>query len=1010
SAPQQSRDSPEPPCLSVGSHQSKDLIKYVDSFSFFKFFTEVLGAVCQNNLKFRLKGKFRWVSEGLTKAGSPTLLNQIYTELLITEGGSGGVNNEHEVRYIEQAARKAKTQEITVGREDIFKPLPGRDKSIRTVMTTGVAGIGKTVLTQKFTLDWAENKTNQETQFIFPFTFRELNYLKGKTYSLVGLVHDFFPETKQAGLCRFDHFRVVFIFDGLDECRLPLDFRSNKTVTDPTESASVDVLLTNLIKGTLLPSAHLWITTRPAAAALVPADCIDRATEVRGFTDLQKEEYFRKRLGDRQHASTIVSHVKMSRSLHIMCHIPVFCWITATVLEDVLNSAEGAQLPKTLTEIYIHFLVIQLKLKNVKYDGRGETDSHWCPQSRDLVECLGKLAFEQLQKGNVIFYESDLTECGIDVTAATVYSGMFTQIFKEEKSLYQTKVFCFIHLSVQEFLAALYVHLRFVEHNVNLLSKQKIKFKWLKQNLNSLHRSAVDEALQIPNGHLDLFLRFLLGLSLQANQTLLRGLLTKQKKKIDPNLSPERNINLLHCLNELKDSSLLEEIQQYLRAGSPDTDDLSPAQWSALVFILLSSEEDLDTFDLKKYSDSEEGVTMLLPVLKASRKALLTARNLSMSNCKLLGSVLSSESSALRELDLSNNNLQQPKMKLLAAGLEIMNSGSCLYRLSGCNLSEGSCRDLALVLSPETSSIKDLDLSDNNIQDSGLLLLSDGLNSPHCQVEVVRLSGCDLSPKSCEVLASALNFRALSLRELELNNNNLGDSGVELLSAALKAPQGSLQTLRSVLRCARLEPGGKLYVLFSPLDACELVLDTNTINRNLKLSDHNRNVTFVAEGQPYIEHPDRFDNWSQLMCENGLTGRCYWEVDWRGDVDISVSYRGICRKGNNADCVFGVNSCSWSLFCSEIKGFSVCHKRNRTLIPHSSPASNRVAVYLDFAAGSLSFYTVASGTMNHLHTFNTTFTEVLFPGFGLWSDKSGSTVSLCSLKKAELGGSSDAQR
>lgn len=188
------------------------------------------------------------------------------------------------------------------------------------------------------------------------------------------------------------------------------------------------------------------------------------------------------------------------------------------------------------------------------------------------------------------------------------------------------------------------------------------------------------------------------------------------------------------------------------------------------------------------------------------------------------------------------------------------------------------------------------------------------------------------------------------------------------------------------------------------------MLDTNTINRNLKLSDHNRKATFVANGQPYVEHPDRFDSWSQLMCENSLTGRCYWEVDWRGDVDISVSYRGICRKGNNADCVFGVNSCSWSLFCSEIKGFSVCHETNRTFIPHSSPAFNRVAVYLDFAAGSLSFYTVASGTMNHLHTFNTTFTEALFPGFGLWSDKSGSTVSLCSLKKAELGGSNDAQR
>lgn len=573
--------------------------------------------------------------DGLTKAQSPTLLNQIYTELLITEGETRGVNNEHEVRHIETVARKAKRQEITIRRDQIFKPLLGRGGTIRMVMTTGVAGIGKTVLTQKFTLDWAENKTNQDTQFLFPFTFRELNYLKGDAYSLVGLVHEFFPETKQAGLCSFDHVWVTFIFDGLDECRLPLNFRSNKTVTDPMESASVDVLLTNIIKGTLLPCARLWITTRPAATGLIPADCIDRITEVRGFTDLQKEEYFRKRLGDGPHASRIISHIKTLRSLHIMCHIPVFCWITAAVLEDALNSTETVELPKTLTEIYIHFLVIQVKRKNVKYDGLGGKDSHCHPRSRDLIECLGKLAFEQLQNGNLIFYESDLTECGIDITAATVYLGISTQIFKEEKSMYHTKVFCFIHLSVQEFLAALYVHLQFVENKVNLFSKQKITFKWLR-DINWLHQSAVDEALQSPNGHLDLFLRFLLGLSLQANQNLLRGLLARTesvsqasqktipylKKKIGPNLSPEKNINLLHCLNELKDSSLLEEIQQYLRAGSLCTVDLSPAQWSALVYMLLSSEEDLDTFDLKKYSDSEDGVKMLLPVIKGSRKAL----------------------------------------------------------------------------------------------------------------------------------------------------------------------------------------------------------------------------------------------------------------------------------------------------------------------------------------------------------------------------------------------------
>ncbi|KAF3703266.1 NLR family CARD domain-containing protein 3 CARD15-like protein Caterpiller protein 16.2 [Channa argus] len=390
-------------------------------------------ALCHHKLKSDLKNKFQCVFEGVAKAGNPAFLNQIYTELYITEGGTGEVNDEHEVRQIETASRKSVRPETTIRHEDIFKATPGRDEPIRTVMTKGVAGIGKTVLTQKFTLDWAEDKANQHIQFTFPFTFRELNVLKKKKFSLVELVHHFFPETKEAGICRFEEFQVVFIFDGLDECRLPLDFKNNKILTDVTESTSVDLLLTNLIRGKLLPSAHLWITTRPAAANQIPPECVDMVTEVRGFTDPQKEEYFRKRFRDEEQASRIISHIKTSRSLHIMCHIPVFCWITATVLEDVLETRQGGELPKTLTEMYIHFLVVQTKLKNVKYDGGAETDRHWSPESREMIGSLGKLAFEQLQKGNLIFYESDLKECGIDIRAASVYSGVFTQIFKEER-------------------------------------------------------------------------------------------------------------------------------------------------------------------------------------------------------------------------------------------------------------------------------------------------------------------------------------------------------------------------------------------------------------------------------------------------------------------------------------------------------------------------------------------------------------------------------------------------
>ncbi|KAM4553030.1 protein NLRC3-like isoform 4-T4 [Fundulus diaphanus] len=895
-------------------------------------------AVYQHKLKCGLKKRFQSVFEGIAKPGSPTLLKEIYTELYITEGGTGEVNDEHEVRQIESASRKPHRPGTTIRQEDIFKVPPGRDQPIRTVMTKGVAGIGKTVLTQKFILDWAEGKAHQNIQVIFPFTFRELNVVKEKKFSLVGLVHHFFTETKK--ICSFDPFQVLFIFDGLDESRLHLDFQNQEILTDVTESTSVDVLVTNLIRGKLLPSARLWITSRPAAANQIPPEYVSMVTEVRGFTDPQKEEYFSKRFRDKEQARRIISHVKTSRSLHIMCHIPVFCWITATVLEDVLETRKRKKMPTTLTELYIHFLVVQTKMKKVKYDGGAETEPHWSPESRKMIDSLGKLAFDQLQKGNLIFYESDLTESGIDITAASVYSGVFTEIFKEERGLYQDKMFCFVHLSVQEFLAALYVYLTFITSGVNLMEESQTSKK---SNLKSLHQSAVDQTLKSPNGHLDLFLRFLLGLSLPTNQRLLQGLLTQTgsnshtnqstvkyiKEKISENLSAEKSINLFHCLNELNDRSLVEEIQQSLSSGRLSRNELSPAQWSALGFILLSSGEDLDEFDLKKYSASEDVLLRLLPVVKASNKVLL----------------------------------------------------------SGCNLSERSCEALSSVLSSQSSNLRELDLSNNNLRDSGVKLLCAGLGSPNCKLETLSLSGCLISGEGCASLAAALSSNPSHLKDLDLSYNNPGDSGLKLLSAVQEDSVWRLKELR-VEPCGKrwMTPGLRKY-------SGQLRIDTNTVSRDLKLSEEHRKVVYGEGKQSYPHHSDRFDV-PQLLCKNDLTGRCYWEVEWKGKVNVSVSYRRIQRREDGEACWFGWNDQSWSLKCSD-DGYYAWHNNTQTFI---SSSSGRVAVYVDCPAGILSFYRVSSDSLIHLYTFNTTFTNPLYPGFGFWRSSPGSSMFLCKVE------------
>ncbi|XDV13991.1 hypothetical protein PO909_002257, partial [Leuciscus waleckii] len=698
--------------------------------------------------KTSMKNRYESVFEGIKLQENQTLLNRIYTQLYIIEGESEGVNEEHEVLQMEKSYKTL--QDTPINCNDIFDPSPEpgyeekrREKKdkIKTVLTKGIAGIGKTVSVQKFILDWAEGKANQDVDFMFVLPFRELNLIKDHQYSLHRLLLDFHPELQDLDSMIYDECTVVLIFDGLDESRLTLKFSDNEKVSDVNESSSVGVLMSNLMKGDLLPSALIWITTRPAAANQIPSNYINRVTEIQGFNDPQKEEYFSKRISDEHQASRIISHIRKARSLHIMCHIPVFCWISATVLQNILKQDLSAEIPQTLTEMYIHFLLIQTHMRNQKYE---ERDPEKLLQSnRDVIVKLAELAFNQLMKGNVMFYEEDLRESGIDVTDASVYSGICTEIFREESVIYHRKVYSFVHLSFQEFFAALYVFFCYLHKNSEVLKifiTVKSRTQCENVPLDVFLKEAMNKALKSENGHLDLFLRFLHGISLESNQRLLQDVLIHTEnnpesiKKIIQNLkrgqknnvSPERWMNLSHCLIEMKDHSVLKEMQAFLNSKTKRKN-LSLAQCSTLANMILMSEEVMDELDFMKNIKSKEGKWRLVPAVRNCRKAILVGCNLTDQHCEILASALQSSNSPLRELDLSNNHLQDSGAKLLFAGLKSPNCQLNILRSSGCFMTEEGCAALASALSSNPSHLRELDLSYNHPGDSGVKLLSDTL-------------------------------------------------------------------------------------------------------------------------------------------------------------------------------------------------------------------------------------------------------------------------------------------
>ncbi|XP_034532465.1 NLR family CARD domain-containing protein 3-like [Notolabrus celidotus] len=882
--------------------------------------------------KERMRLKFTSVSEG--NGDSKRAFNSIYTELLITNKESEGLHEEHVFRHIKQKSLPG-SPKSKVDLSDIFKPLSGQKEPIRTILTKGVAGIGKSYSVQKFLLDWAEGKENQDIHLVFCISFRELNLIKGDK-SLLELLTEFHPALKELkDSVDLMKARTIVVLDGLDESRFKLDFK-DKPVTSVTEGTSVANLLANLIKGSLLPDAKLWITTRPAAADQIPAEFVDMVTEIRGFSDPQKEEYLRRRCSDDPGlADRIISHIHSSQSLDIMCQIPIFCWISAVLFEEIFREDEEAEPPQTLTEMMAHYLFAQTTRRSRKYDKNTEEQEQLLKNHKEFLLKLGKLAFIQLQNNNIIFYREDLEQCDIDVKEATIFSGFCSEVLRNEP-VFSEKIFFFVHLTMQEFFAALFVYDCFTNQKTEELS-EFLDLKDEEHSLLDLLKITVEKVLEKENGHLDFLMRFLLGLMVEPNRRLLQGLLTSpgpdEDKKILNHLKaiqcktlpPDSSIILFQAMVEMRDHKVKDEIQEFLRSPERSKTELTPLHCSALAYMLQVSKDDLEVLDLKSFNTTDEGRRRLIPAVRISRKAIL----------------------------------------------------------ADCKVTEDWVEHLAFGLKFPYVPLRDLDLSNNDLKDSGVSLLCGGLSNKFCKLKILRLSGCLVTEDGCSYLASALQSNPSHLFELDLSYNNVGVSGERMLTELKEDQQYKLSELRvDHGGIQRMTPGFKKY-------SCELTFDPKTTLKNLTFSEGNRKVAWEEEEQQFPSAAEgRSGQRRQVLCQQGLNERHYFEVEFEmlKTFTVGLTYKTIDEKGDVDDCKLGQDVRSWSLTCSS-DGCFVLHGDETISV---APCRSRVAVYLDWPAGTLSFYRVSSDSRTRLHTFKTKFSEPLYPAVELHSGCSAS--------------------
>ncbi|TSK67209.1 Nuclear mitotic apparatus protein 1 [Bagarius yarrelli] len=506
--------------------------------------------VCRKALvqfKLRVSHKRRYYSlyEGTCRPGKQRYIRHVYVESPIVLKTPG-------------------SEETPVRICDLFSPLRAED-SVRVVVTTGVPAIGLTVAVQMFLIDWMEQQACQNFQFVFALPGRDLHLVKNSDQTFLEFLAAFYPEAKQAEFLACPDCPVLFVIDALELCKQPLNFQNNPRVTDVTTPTPVDALLTSLIAGDLLPHACVWITAHQAACRKIPKNYIGRFTQLKGFGDTQKNEYFTKRTINPTLGNHVLDQVRASQRLYDACYLPLFCWIVSVVYERCLQNQVSAEQVPTLTTFYVQYVIVLTNRKIERYVGTGINGLRWKDADRNFLMKMGELALRNLCENETVFYEDSVSRLALDIDDVTHQGGISFET--DESTRENRRSFRFVHPSVQTFMAALYVYVRFRLTGENAFEPQTGRTR-TERPISELYKPVIDRVLRCSDPNMDLFLHFLLGLSARKTEMHLRGHLLPQhhpeprgiqevlkygRKRIKQNAVTEPCGHLEMCLSELEE-------------------------------------------------------------------------------------------------------------------------------------------------------------------------------------------------------------------------------------------------------------------------------------------------------------------------------------------------------------------------------------------------------------------------------------------------------------------------